>query len=927
MFQKFVFQKSVSTLIQPVAAIMVAAIIVSSTAMVFSVSIAEVNRQMDTAAIGGLFDLIAVIFFTLINVVAAGKDSLVNGAKIGLYMGAAIGVAYFLLLLFLNNRLAPRLWRWGLAFVLAEAGAVGASLGASGLGTRYLLWFSIGGALFGLLVSLLLSKSPRKRFVETAHSDAAPLAVLITLIVGTGAVLLLILSPLIQPTRSAAAMMHSLTTAEVITPANAPTVSELAQIDATGVTQALFFPDGSKLALAMPEGVVLYDTATLTPIRTIQTGASRRIALSPNGDSLATIAGTTAQVWQVSDSTLLYTVTGHTGDVQDVAFSPDGHMLATASLDRSVRLWRASSGELLYTFNHLGHVYSLGFRFDGQVLATGSDMGITLWQPISGVRLRITDVIFATAHGVAFSPSGLHLAAAMSNGIVRLREGQNYLTSLDLPGQQEITALAFSPDGELLAFGGIDQSLHLWRLSDHLSLATLNGHQGAINSVAFSPDGRLLATTALDGTLRLWGTNVTGSTATPLASATPQAILAESSSMTGSVAITATTAPTITVSPAPALPTASPAPRVRVTIGVPSSLAATETLTPTLTSTLTPTLANTATPVPTSLPSPTATRTTAPTATLTPTPISVPASIPAQPGAILPALVGKLTVRSKMNLGSATDLAYSADGRRIAVAAAQHVLILDGQTLAEIGSIDTQATRVAFNPNGDSIVTVSGTTASLWRLADSALLNEFEVHSSAIMDVAFSPDGTLLATASLDQMARLWQVSDATLLRQFSHFGSVHSLAFSPNGETLATGTTVGTVLWRVSDGVRLRVLTLNPNRANSLTFSPDGQNLAAATENGNIWMWRDGGQGKWEVLQAHTNAASDVAFSPDGQLLASASADGTVRLWRTSDGAALSALSGNAGAVTGVTFQPDGTALLSLAADGTLYLWGLPLP
>jgi hypothetical protein len=45
-------QKSVSTLISSVAAIMLAALTVSATAMVLSASVAEVNRQMDTAAIG-----------------------------------------------------------------------------------------------------------------------------------------------------------------------------------------------------------------------------------------------------------------------------------------------------------------------------------------------------------------------------------------------------------------------------------------------------------------------------------------------------------------------------------------------------------------------------------------------------------------------------------------------------------------------------------------------------------------------------------------------------------------------------------------------------------------------------------------------------------------------------------------------------------
>ncbi len=307
-----------------------------------------------------------------------------------------------------------------------------------------------------------------------------------------------------------------------------------------------------------------------------------------------------------------------------------------------------------------------------------------------------------------------------------------------------------------------------------------------------------------------------------------------------------------------------------------------------------------------------------------PTPTRTPIPMPVEPGAIVPSIVGDLAVQREINVGSAADMAYSADGRLIAVTAGGRVLILDGQTLAEIDVIETAATTLAFSPDGETLVTASGTVANLWRLVDGELLNKFELHGSAIMDIVFSPDGATLATASLDQIVRLWRASNAALLRQFSHFGSVHSLAFSPDGEILATGTTVGVVQWRVNDGVRLRVLTLNPNRANSLVYSPDGQNLAAATENGNIWVWRAGGAGEWLVLHGHTNAAADVAFSPDGQLLASASADGKLRLWRTGDGATLRTLSDDT-ALTSVTFHPDGTTLLTAAADGTLQLWGLP--
>ena len=52
-----------------------------------------------------------------------------------------------------------------------------------------------------------------------------------------------------------------------------------------------------------------------------------------------------------------------------------------------------------------------------------------------------------------------------------------------------VSAVAFSPDGRMLATGGFDATVRLWDVETHAFLRTLTGHRGVVQSVAFSPDG------------------------------------------------------------------------------------------------------------------------------------------------------------------------------------------------------------------------------------------------------------------------------------------------------------------------------------------------------------------------------------------------------------------------------------------------------
>ena len=74
-----------------------------------------------------------------------------------------------------------------------------------------------------------------------------------------------------------------------------------------------------------------------------------------------------------------------------------------------------------------------------------------------------------------------------------------------------VNAVAFSPDGTLLATGGSDDLVIIWDVATGKNQTTLKGHEDSVLGLAFSTDGKFLASAAADNTVRIWDlkTNMT----------------------------------------------------------------------------------------------------------------------------------------------------------------------------------------------------------------------------------------------------------------------------------------------------------------------------------------------------------------------------------------------------------------------------------
>ncbi len=247
------------------------------------------------------------------------------------------------------------------------------------------------------------------------------------------------------------------------------------------------------------------------------------LAFSPDSAALAAADGEqTLCLWDLKSKTELRRFEGTKNRWEFLTFSPDGTILASTGLSRrAVRLWDTTTGRELRAFNDAPGPAPecVVFSPDSKTVATAErgekDRTIRLWDVATGRELRQFHGALPTG-ALAFSPDGKILAAGASLEIgnrSRRTENLGQIQLWDVSSGQKVSrlpghvtwvsSLVFSADGKrLISSGGA--SMKVWDVAAGKEVVPLAEHEEWISSIAFSPDGRQLATSSLDGSIRLW---------------------------------------------------------------------------------------------------------------------------------------------------------------------------------------------------------------------------------------------------------------------------------------------------------------------------------------------------------------------------------------------------------------------------------------
>ena len=181
----------------------------------------------------------------------------------------------------------------------------------------------------------------------------------------------------------------------------------------------------------------------------------------------------------------------HEGGVLAVAIHPSGTAFATAGQDSRVLIWSAAEGQVSRAIDvGGGWVENVAWSPDGQWLAASCSRQVRAYGA-DGAEVWRSDDHPSTVSAIAWSSVG-ELATACYGRVTFFDASTGELRQ-KLEWQGSLVSMVLSPDGDIVACGSQDNSVHFWRRSTEED-SMMSGYPAKPSALSFDDTGTLLAT-------------------------------------------------------------------------------------------------------------------------------------------------------------------------------------------------------------------------------------------------------------------------------------------------------------------------------------------------------------------------------------------------------------------------------------------------
>ncbi|MBW4510898.1 MAG: caspase family protein [Scytonematopsis contorta HA4267-MV1] len=463
--------------------------------------------------------------------------------------------------------------------------------------------------------------------------------------------------------------------------------------------------------------------------------------------------------------------------------------------------------------------------------------------------------------------------------------------------KSQVRSVRFSPDGNMIASSGDAPAIIIWNKKGEL-ITTLFGHKSRVNNLDFSKDGKILASASWDTTIKLWNLDFDKgkyNNFKTLEGHTDK-VYSVSFSPDGKMLASASWDKTIKL------------------WSIPDGK-----------------LINTF-----------------------PVPSEKPNVISFHPnGKIIAASCGDAKIRLwdlngkllKTLTGhdkNVIGIRFSHNGQLLASAGFDSKVkiwrVADGKEIASLSGHENKVYSVTFSSDDKTLASAGADNLiKLWSLNNLKDIKEIETlrgHSKDVFSVRFSPDDKTLASASADRSVRLWNLNTSKTISYTQTKASIPAFfpsdnignktenSISQNSNLLTLDLRQEKWVGKITQGIKIKILTAHKDKINSLSFSPEDKVLATASDDNNIILW-DLNNEAMKVLTGHDAPINNVIFSPNGKILASAGVDRKVKIWSKS-GDLIQTIGDFSSNLFDITFHPNSQIIASADESSNVKLWSL---